>query len=58
MRATKETDAAGIVEVTPVPSQDSALLAHLAMANCLIVRPPADAAKAAGDAIEILPLDF
>lgn len=36
--------------------QDSSLLATLARADCLIVRPPGAAAANAGDSVEILPL--
>ena len=44
--------------VTPVRSQDSSLLAPLAGADCLIVRAPNAPAAVAGEAVEILPLDF
>ena len=36
--------------------QDSSLLTILADANCLALRPPHDAARKAGDAIQVLPL--
>jgi len=58
MRATLVLDDQGVRQVTPVASQDSSLLAHLAAADCLIVRPVDDPAKLPGDAITILPLDF
>ena len=41
MRATSEPGGDGQLEVTPVRSQDSSLLAPLAQADCLLVRPPA-----------------
>ena len=58
MRATSRIGADGIAEVTPVRSQDSSLLAPLAQADCLLVRPISAPAAAAGSAIQILPLDF
>ncbi|MBV1694802.1 MAG: molybdopterin molybdotransferase MoeA [Hyphomicrobiales bacterium] len=44
--------------VTPVASQDSSLIALLAAADCLIVRPIGAPAIAAGERVPILPLDF
>jgi molybdopterin molybdotransferase len=41
-----------------VRSQDSSLLAPLAQADCLLVRPPNTPALAAGSLVPILPLDF
>jgi molybdopterin molybdotransferase len=58
MRATTRKASDGSVEVTPVRSQDSSLLAPLAAADCLLVRPPQAPAVAAGDSVRILPLDF
>ena len=58
MRATLVHAANGTLIATPVRSQDSSLLTPLAEADTLIVRPPNDPAKAEGDAIKILPLDF
>ncbi len=53
MRATvRETDDA--LTVTPADRQDSALMSVLADANALLVRPPEDPAKAAGDWVEII----
>ena len=40
MRATSTPGADGLAVVTPVRSQDSSLLAPLAEADCLLVRPP------------------
>ena len=50
--------ATGCAVVTPVRSQDSSLLAPLAEADCLLVRPPQAPAVAAGGLVPILPLDF
>jgi molybdopterin molybdotransferase len=58
MRATSTPGADGIAVVTPVRSQDSSLLAPLAAADCLLVRPPHAPALVAGSAVPILPLDF
>ena len=59
MRATSTPGADGLAVVTPVRSQDSSLLAPLAEADCLLVRPPhAPAALAQGALVPILPLDF
>jgi molybdopterin molybdotransferase len=58
MRATTRTGSDGIALVTPVRSQDSSLLAPLAQADCLLVRPPNTPALAAGSLVPILPLDF
>jgi molybdopterin molybdotransferase len=44
--------------VTPVRSQDSSLLSPLAIADCLIVRPPKAAAVSPGETVRVLPLDF
>lgn len=58
MRAVLTSTADGQASVTPVRSQDSSLLSPLAEANALIVRPPHDPAKEAGDTVRVLPLDF
>jgi molybdopterin molybdotransferase len=58
MRATTRRSDDGAVEVTPVRSQDSSLLAPLAAADCLLVRPVHAPAVAAGEFVPILPLDF
>jgi molybdopterin molybdotransferase len=58
MRATSEPGDDGLAIVTPVRSQDSSLLAPLAQADCLLVRPPQAPAVAAGGLVPILPLDF
>ena len=56
-RATLERNEAGQLMVRALPVQDSGMLRFLASAQALIVRPPHDPARAAGDVVEILPLD-
>lgn len=58
MRATLTSGGDGLPKVTPVRSQDSSLLSPLAIADCLIVRPPSVPAAAPGDIVHVLPLDF
>jgi molybdopterin molybdotransferase len=58
MRATLQRVADGSLEVTPVRSQDSSLLSPLAIADCLLIRPPDGPAVPAGDTVPILRLDF
>jgi molybdopterin molybdotransferase len=58
MRATSAPGSDGIAVATPVRSQDSSLLAPLAQADCLLVRPPQAPAVATGGLVPILPLDF
>jgi molybdopterin molybdotransferase len=58
MRATLKRGADGTQEVTPVRSQDSSLLSPLAIADCLLIRPPNGPAVAAGNSVPILRLDF
>ncbi len=59
MRARLRTDPdTGMAKVAALPSQDSALMAALASADCLIVRAPHAPAARPGDKVEILPLDF
>jgi len=58
MRATTTTAADGLPLATPVRSQDSSLLAPLAEADCLLVRPPHAPPAAPGTLVPILPLDF
>jgi molybdopterin molybdotransferase len=58
MRAISEVAHDGTLTVTPVRSQDSSLLTPLSEADLLIVRPANDPAKASGDKVKILPLDF
>lgn len=42
--------------LTAFPSQDSALLSVLAQANALLIRPPADGPRTAGELVDYLPL--
>jgi molybdopterin molybdotransferase len=58
MRATLKRAGDSTPEVTPVRSQDSSLLSPLAIADCLLIRPPHGPAVAAGDSVPILRLDF
>jgi molybdopterin molybdotransferase len=55
LRATLEQGPGGLV-ATPVPDQDSSLMAPLAMAACLVIRPPHAPAAAAGSHCIILKL--
>ena len=58
MRATTVAGPDGLPVVTPVRSQDSSLLAPLAQADCLLVRPARAPAASRGTLVPILPLDF
>ncbi len=57
LRATLRTDASGEPVATPFEQQDSAMMAKLAEADCLVVRPPKAAPAKAGQWVEILRLD-
>src|SRR5690242_14646009 len=56
LRARLEERADGNLIATPVTRQDSSLLANLAAAQALVVRPPFAPAAKAGSAVEILRL--
>jgi molybdopterin molybdotransferase len=58
MRVTTVAGPDGLPVVTPVRSQDSSLLAPLAEADCLLVRPSSAPAAPQGTMVPILPLDF
>ncbi len=58
MRAVTSHDANGMLLVTPQSSQDSSLMSPLAASNALIVRAVNAPALAAGDEVDVLPLDF
>jgi molybdopterin molybdotransferase len=58
MRATLRTEGDGVAVVEPVRSQDSSLLAPLAEADCLLVRPANAPALDAGALVPVLLLDF
>ena len=57
MRAVSEWREDGTRVVRALPSQDSSLVAALAKADCLIVRPPHAPALGQGARVSILPLD-
>lgn len=56
LRARLATGSDGVTVATPVDAQDSSLVANLAAANALIVRPPHAAAAGAGSPCNILRL--
>ncbi len=56
LRARFGRDPGGALTVTPFDRQDSSMLAHLAHADCLIVRPPHADPVAAGSQIQVLPI--
>ncbi len=58
VRAVSRMAPDGTLEVTPIPSQDSALLAPLALADVLIVYPANAPATEAGGHVQVLPLDM
>ena len=58
LRARLERAADGTITATPFHKQDSSMLRTLAEADGFIVRPPFDAARVAGEMVEILPWDF
>jgi molybdopterin molybdotransferase len=56
LRATLIVDANGQPVAMPYDKQDSSMLATLARATCLVVRPPNAAAARAGDVVEVIEL--
>jgi molybdopterin molybdotransferase len=58
MRASLRKRSDGVPEVRPARSQDSSLLAPLASADGLLVRPPYAPAQPAGTEVSVLLLDF
>lgn len=56
-RAWRESRSDGTLWVTPFPRQGSGVLRSVAEADCLIVLPEEPQTLAAGDCVEILPLD-
>lgn len=58
LRATVSSDAAGGLVATPFPRQDSSMLATLARADALVIRPPHAPAAKAGDPCRVLLMDF
>ncbi|CAK0744580.1 Molybdopterin molybdenumtransferase [Azospirillaceae bacterium] len=57
LRATLSRSTEGEMTVTPFTQQDSAALALLATADCLVIRPPHAPAAAAGESVPILPFE-
>ena len=56
MRCHLELQADGTAVAEPFPVQDSSMLRPYALADGLIVRPPGDPAKAAGDSVSVMHL--
>jgi molybdopterin molybdotransferase len=56
MRATVDVDGDGALVATPFDAQDSAMMAGLARADCLVVRPPHAPQAKAGERVEIIRL--
>jgi len=56
LRATLSTDPDGNLVATPFERQDSSMMARLANADCLLIRPPDAPAISAGERVEIIPL--
>ena len=46
----------GVQVILPAPRQDSSMMSVLATSNALIVRPPFDPAKVAGELVSVVPL--
>ena len=45
----------GTLTATPFPKQDSSMMSLLSKSDGLIVRPPKDPARKAGDSVRVLP---
>ncbi len=58
LRATTRKDADGTLVATPFGKQDSSMLATLAKADALIIRPPLAPAAKAGETCRVLLMDF
>ena len=58
LRAGLFLDGSGALVATPFEKQDSAMMARLARADCLVVRPPEAPAAKKGERVEIIPLGF
>lgn len=56
LRATTSTDPSGRTVATPFTRQDSSMLATLARADCLIIRPPNAPPAKAGDPVDVIAL--
>ena len=57
LRTTLSLDKDGAPLATPAVKQDSSMIGVYAHANALIVRPPFDPPKSAGDTVMVMPLD-
>jgi len=57
LRSSLTFDKGGTASVTPARKQDSSMIGVYAHANALIVRPPFDPPKSAGDTVMVMPLD-
>ncbi|HEV8028421.1 MAG TPA: gephyrin-like molybdotransferase Glp [Stellaceae bacterium] len=57
LRAMLARAADGTLEARPFPRQDSSMMSLLARSDCLVIRQPHAPAAAAGQMVEILPLD-
>jgi molybdopterin molybdotransferase len=57
LRAMLARAADGTLEARPFPRQDSSMMSLLALSDCLVIRQPHAPAAAAGEMVEILPLD-
>ena len=57
LRTTLSFDKDGAPLATPARKQDSSMIGVYAHANALIVRPPFDPPKSAGDTVMVMPLD-
>jgi molybdopterin molybdotransferase len=55
LRARLERNAEGRLVATPMERQDSAMMAFLALADGLVIRPPHAPPAKAGDIVKILP---
>ena len=56
LRAALSRNAAGEAVATPFPRQDSAMMANLAQADCLVVRPPNAPSAKTGERVRIVTL--
>lgn len=56
VRAIASEDADGALVVTPFRTQDSSMLRTLADSNCVMMRPPHDPAREAGERVKVLML--
>jgi molybdopterin molybdotransferase len=57
MRAVSTPGDDGLLLVATLPDQHSSLIAPLALADCLVIRPPHAPALAAGSLVPVLQLD-